>query len=49
MTQLKVLNIQFDRECALGILKTEIIEALKSIVSPNINFPLFVAGIPEAL
>lgn len=48
MTQLKILNI-LGRECALGILKTEIIEALKTIVSPNINFPLFLAGIPEAL
>lgn len=34
LTQLKVLNVQFDREFALGTLKTEIIEAPKTIVSP---------------
>lgn len=41
LTQLKVLNVQFDREVALGTLTTEIIEALKTIVSPNIIFSSF--------
>lgn len=44
LTQLKVLKVlyvQFDREVALGTLTTEIIEALKTIVSPNIIFSSF--------
>lgn len=49
MTQLKLLKALFERESALGTLKTEIIEALKTIVSQNINFSLFLAGILEAV
>lgn len=47
LTQLKVLKALFERERALGTLK--IIEALKTIVSQNIYFSLFLAGIPEAV